>query len=95
MLATEGCFRDVSIKMLNRIHEVSPNVQILLFSSTFSDRMREYCNKARPGACTLLGNHPVALLHSKHQCSRSYTRPLPLSRPTCRPDELNFVLQHG
>ena len=46
MLMTEG-FKDISFKMLSFIRKVSPDVQILLFSATFSDRIREYCNKVR------------------------------------------------
>ena len=46
MLMTEG-FKDVSFRMLSMIRKVSPDVQILLFSATFSQRIREYCNKVR------------------------------------------------
>ena len=46
MLMTEG-FKDVSFRMLSAIRKASPDVQILLFSATFNERVREYCNKAR------------------------------------------------
>ena len=49
MLMTEG-FKDVSFRMLSMIRKVSPDVQILLFSATFSQRIREYCNKVRSTA---------------------------------------------
>jgi superfamily II DNA/RNA helicase len=53
MLMTEG-FMDVSFRMLSNIRKVSPDVQILLFSATFSERVREYCNKVR---CAVAGQH--------------------------------------
>jgi ATP-dependent RNA helicase DDX19/DBP5 len=61
MLMTEG-FKDVSFRMLNHIRKVSPDVQILLFSATFSDRVREYCNKARAGSPA----YPVPAAHVMH-----------------------------
>lgn len=46
MLMTEG-FQDSSFRMLSFIRKVSPDVQILMFSATFNDTVREYCNRVR------------------------------------------------
>lgn len=52
MMMTDG-FQDVSLRMLTSIRRVSPDVQILLFSATFGDNVRNYCNKARAPATWL------------------------------------------
>ncbi len=43
-------FADDSVRMIKELRRVNPNLQILLFSATFNERVKRFATKIVPGA---------------------------------------------